>query len=94
MNWRKNLDYNIQWHDDAFKDLRKIDKVAAKKIIEKVKTYLCKNPKTVGKPLKGNFKGLYRYRFSDYRIVYTIDELQHTIMILRVGARKDIYDKM
>ena len=50
MNWRKNLDYNIQWHDDAFKDLRKIDKVAAKKIIEKVKTYLCKNPKTVGKP--------------------------------------------
>jgi mRNA interferase RelE/StbE len=94
MNWRKNLNYNIKWHDGVFKDLKKINKIIAKKIIEKVKTYLSKNPKVVGKPLKGDFKGLYRYRFGDYRIVYAINELDHTIIILKVGLRKDIYDKM
>jgi mRNA interferase RelE/StbE len=76
----------------AIEDLKNSDKKSAKSLIEKVKIYLCQNPALLGKPLKGIFKGLYRYRFGDYRIIYSIDRKENAILILRIGNRKDIYD--
>ena len=48
---------------------------------------------SLGKPLHGEFKGLYRYRYGSYRILYAIDRKENTILILRVGKRKDIYNQ-
>jgi len=33
----------------------------------------------------------WRIRVSDYRILYEIDDAQHTILILHIGHRRDIY---
>ncbi|MCK4766721.1 MAG: type II toxin-antitoxin system RelE/ParE family toxin [Candidatus Aminicenantes bacterium] len=85
------MDYNLTWHEDALKDLRAVDKSASKKIIEKIKTYFIKNPVNLGKPLKGNLKGLYRYRFGDYRIIYTADLTEREITILTVKHRRKVY---
>ena len=35
--------------------------------------------------------GLWRIRQGDYRIVYSIDDSQKTVMILRIGHRREIY---
>ena len=43
----------------------------------------------LGKSLKGDFRGCFRYRFGDYRVIYTI--LKQEILILRIGQRKKIY---
>ena len=86
------MTYNIQWHEDAIEDLKKIDRQEQRKIIEKVKGYLSKDPLGLGKPLKGIFKGLYRYRYGSYRIIYAIDRESVIILILRVGNRRDIYN--
>jgi len=85
------LTYNIQWHEEAIKDLKKIDRQTQKKIIDRVKEYLAKDPLGIGKPLQGIFKGLYRYRYGSYRIIYAIDRGSVLILILRVADRKDIY---
>ena len=84
--------YSIQWQEEAIKDLKNIDRNAQKKIIAKVKEYLAKDPLSLGKPLKGIFKGLYRYRYGSYRIIYAIDRNSVMILILRIGDRKDVYD--
>ncbi len=63
------MTYNVLWHEKAVEDLRGVDKKTAKGIVERVKSYLSQNPLSLGKPLKGIFKGLYRYRFGDYRII-------------------------
>jgi mRNA interferase RelE/StbE len=43
------------------------------------------------KNLKGEFQNIYRYRISDYRLFYTIDEKNKIIFILDFHHRKDAY---
>jgi mRNA interferase RelE/StbE len=86
------LTYNIRWHEEAINDLKKIDRQTQKKIIARIKEYLSKDPSTLGKPLQGIFKGLYRYRYGSYRIVYAIDRETVIILILRIADRKDVYE--
>jgi len=38
--------------------------------------------------------GLWRIRQGDYRIVYSIDEGQKTVTILRIGHRREIYKSL
>lgn len=84
--------YKIIWHQDAADDLLKLDKKLQKQIINRIKNYLVAEPLSLGKPLKGIFKGLHRYRYGDYRIIYSIDRLDEKIIVLRVGHRKDVYE--
>ena len=87
------MDYKLIWHEKALKDLKKKDKEKARQIISRVKTCLRASPETLGKQLKGEFKGLYRYRFGDYRIVYTINKTEKTLSILVIDHRKKVYSK-
>lgn len=87
------MDYNIRWHDKAVNDLKKLNKDHSKRIINKIKNHLVKDPASLGKPLKGMFKGMYRYRFGDYRVLYIIDNEDREISIMTVGHRKDVYKK-
>lgn len=86
------MTYSIQWHEEALDDLRKIDRQTQKKIIARVRDYLSKDPLSLGKPLQGIFKGLYRYRYGSYRIIYAIDRRTVVILILRIADRKDVYE--
>ncbi len=84
--------YKVVYLDQVEKDLRALDKAAARKILGRIETYLAQNPKELGKPLKGDFRGYWRYRWGDYRVIYKIVEHEILIYILRIGHRKDIYD--
>jgi len=86
------LAYNVKWQEKAIEDLRNLDKQTAQGIIERVKTYLSQDPISLGKPLKGMFKGLFRYRYGYYRIIYALDRKEKSILILRIGHRKNIYN--
>ena len=59
--------------------------------------YLChvspfhhSNPKVI-KPLKGEYKGLWRYRVGNVRIIYSIDEEKRTIHIVAIDSRGNVY---
>ena len=41
------------------------------------------------KKLRG--RQVYRLRTGNYRILYTIDDASHTVEIIAVGHRKDVY---
>jgi len=43
------------------------------------------------KKLKGDYKEIYRFRISDYRIFYKIDENESIIFIINIENRKDAY---
>ena len=86
------MTYSIKWHEQAIEDLKGIDRQTQKKIIARVKDYLTKDPLSLGKPLKGIFKGLYRYRYGSHRIIYAIDRRSVLILILRIANRKNVYE--
>ena len=72
--WRAFLSYSVKWHEKAVEDLKGVDKKSAKGLMERLKNYLPEDPLSLGTPLKGIFKGLYRYRFGDYRVIDSMTE--------------------
>jgi mRNA interferase RelE/StbE len=87
------LSYKVTWHEDALEDLKRLDKARAREIVQKVDEYLSEDPLALGKPEKGIFRGMQRYRCGDYRIIYTIDRKEERLMVLTVERRKDVYKK-
>ncbi|MDP3730762.1 MAG: type II toxin-antitoxin system RelE/ParE family toxin [Candidatus Omnitrophota bacterium] len=84
--------YKVVYLDQVEQDLKKLDKSTAKKILARIETYLASDPKELGKPLKGEFQGYWRYRRGDYRVIYKISEREILILVLRISRRKDAYD--
>jgi len=85
------LSYKVAWHETAVEDLKRHDKTKAREIVEKVDGYLSANPLALGKPLRGLFRGMLRYRCGDYRVIYTVDRKEEQLIVLTVGHRKDVY---
>ena len=83
--------YKVAYLDSVEGDLKKLDKVTIKKILTRIETYLACDPKELGKPLKGEFHGYWRYRWGDYRVIYKISEREILILVLRISSRKDVY---
>lgn len=77
----------IFYKPSAVKQLKKIPKVELKKIIKKLETL--KTDPYVGKPLKGEFKGLYSVKPWPYRIIYEIASKK--IVIYSVAHRQGSY---
>ena len=80
--------YKVVYLDQVEEDLKKLDKPTVKKILSRIEAYLTKDPKGLGKPLKGDFEGYWRYRWGDYRVIYKISEREILIIVLRIGHRK------
>jgi len=85
------LAYKVAYLDSVEEDLKKLDKTTVKKILYRIETYLVQDPKELGKPLKGDLQGYWRYRWGDYRVIYKISEREILILILRISNRKDVY---
>lgn len=84
------MSYKLLIDDKVIKDLKQIDKLWQKKIIEVIKTKLVENP-YIGKPLVGNLSPYYRLRVAHYRVVYEIKDDEVVIIVIKIGHRKDIY---
>ena len=85
------MNYKVKWNEKVVDDLKKIDKKQAGKIIDKIKNYLIKEPGSLGKPLKGMFKGMYRFRIGDFRVIYTINEKEKELKVMVIDHRNKIY---
>ena len=83
--------YDLIWNEGVLKDLKAFGHTAARALVEAVKGRLAGNPVNLGKPLKGVFKGLYRYRHGDYRVIYALDRADRKVVILHIRHRKDAY---
>ena len=44
------------------------------------------------KALKGDFKGFYRFRVGDWRVIYRVNEQEHRVYISEIAHRRDIYE--
>lgn len=83
--------YLIEFTPLATRQLRKLHHDAQIRIAKAVDK-LSNNPFPSGfKKLSGQ-KDLYRMRVGDYRVIYQFSAGKLTILIVKVGHRKDIYD--
>lgn len=85
--------WKIKYLESVQKSIRKIDKQDQKRIKKYMESQIAKteNPREFGKPLKGSHSNLWRYRVGQYRIICTIDDGAVTILVVRIGHRKEVY---
>ena len=83
--------YRVVWSKSAQQGLKKLDFSWAEKLARKVENYLVKSPRQLGKPMTHEYKGCYRYRMGDFRVIYQIREKELGIWVLEAGHRSEIY---
>jgi mRNA interferase RelE/StbE len=87
------LAWQIDYTSTALKQLGKLDKPAAKRIIDFMDERIAalQDPRDTGKALMGAMLGAYwRYRIGDYRVVCDIQDHALCILVIEVGNRKDV----
>ena len=88
--------YKVEFLKEALDELKRIDSIWQKRIINKIKI-LSKNPQSLAnniKKLKGKYNEYYRLRVGNYRIIYSEERDHLTILIVRIGHRRKIYQNL
>ena len=87
------MTWTVEFDDRAAKDLRKLDKQAQRDILRYLRERIStdEDPRRFGRPLSGNFAGLWRYRIRDYRLICNIEDDRLVVLVLHAGHRKDVY---
>ena len=88
-----SLLWRIVFHPDAAKDVKKLDRKTAARILRSLETRIAplEDPRTLGAPLKGEHDAHWRWRFGDYRVIARIDDARLTILVIRVAHRREAY---
>jgi len=82
------LNYKIAFKKSVARDLKKIDKDPATKILKKIEDELPEKAETLP-VLSGKFSGLRKFRVGDFRVIFSI--IGDTALILRIRHRKEAY---
>jgi len=82
--------YSILYKKSVEKDLRKLPKSVLTAVIKKIQT-LAKDPQPNGSVKLRGSSNLYRVRHSDYRIIYSVNNNELIILVIKVAHRKDVY---
>jgi len=85
------LAWQIELTRSAEKELAKLDKPVAKRIIRFLRDRVALDPRSSGKALKGDHSGLWRYRIGDYRVICDIYEEKISVLVVRIGHRKEVH---
>ena len=87
-----NLNYKLEFSNEAKKYLKKLDKPTARRILEAVESIkVAPRQHSSIKKMQGYDAEVYRLRVGNYRIIYEIIDDKLIIVIVRVGPRGDIY---
>ena len=88
------MKYSVIYTDKARKNLRKMDRSSAAMIYSWITKNLegTSDPYRMGKSLKGDLKGVWRYRVGDFRIFTVIEGDVLTIFLIEIRNREHAYD--
>lgn len=81
---------------EADRQLDKLDRQVAKRILkflnQRVRTL--DNPRSIGEALRGSKLGeFWKYRVGDYRLICSIEDRRVLILVLRIGHRREVYER-
>ncbi|WP_338924450.1 type II toxin-antitoxin system RelE/ParE family toxin (plasmid) [Pseudomonas silesiensis] len=88
--------WTIEIDSAAAKELGKIDPQAARRILKFLheRVSLLDDPRSIGEALKGSALGdFWKYRVGDYRIISSIQDNIVTILVVRIGNRREIHKR-
>ena len=87
MAWR------VRFEKRALKDMARLGSVDRERIARFIRDRIASrdDPREIGEALTGPFAGRSKYRVGDYRIIASIDDGAVTIIVIRIGNRREVY---
>jgi mRNA interferase RelE/StbE len=88
------LAWTTEYTETARKQLRKLDKQIARRILDFMDERISgeRNPRDTGKALTGNLLGAFwRYRVGDFRIICDIQDAKLCVLVVQIGHRREVY---
>ena len=87
------MQWNIRIDNKAAEQIEKLDKQVVSRImkfLEQLSSF--DNPRMKGEPLtEPRFKGLWRYRVGDYRLLCNIQDNQLVVLVINIEHRGKVY---
>jgi mRNA interferase RelE/StbE len=87
------LNWEIDYTETALNQLRKLDRQSAKRLVNYLEERVVnlKNPRDLGKALKGPLGEFWCYRVGDFRLICDLQDETLRVLVVRLGNRRDIY---
>lgn len=88
MAWR------VEFTETADRELAKLDSQNKRRVLSLLQSRVTKlnNPRSIGAALQGErFGEFWKYRVGDFRLICKIEDARMTIVVVRVGHRREIY---
>lgn len=83
------------WHVElapaAGRSLSRLPAKVATAIVEFITATLPQDPKRMSKPLRYELAALRSARRGDYRVLFALDADEHTLLVVRIAHRADVY---
>ena len=83
--------YRIRILDAATRELARLDKPVGRRVVERVRWLAAKLDDLNPEPLTSDLAGFYKLRVGDYRVLYEILYDEQTIVIHKIGHRREVY---
>ncbi|MEY3218739.1 MAG: hypothetical protein RIT27_96 [Pseudomonadota bacterium] len=86
------MQWTVEFSKVAASHLKSLDKPIRnqiQKFIQRLENHA--NPRLLGKPLVGEFRGLWRYRVGDYRLICEFFDDRLVVFVLELDHRSRIY---
>jgi mRNA interferase RelE/StbE len=82
--------YRIEFVKQAAKQFKTLPFQVQQRLKPKIDA-LSKEPRSAGTVKLSGQDNLYRIRVGDYRVIYSIEDNQLLILVVKIGHRSDIY---
>ncbi|HQT95153.1 MAG: hypothetical protein B7Z61_05175 [Acidobacteria bacterium 37-71-11] len=86
------MSWTVSYTETAAKAIRKLDPQVKARVRAAIDA-LREDPHR-GKSLQLTLKGLYSWRTGDWRILYRIEAQKIQILVITVGHRREVYDRI
>ena len=82
---------NAVFTPSAERDLKNLQQSIAERMMKKILWHAKHYVEEIPQPLNGRFKGFYKWRIGDWRVLYSINEKDNLIVVEMIGHRREIY---
>ena len=91
------MTWQVEFHRLVLdEDLPSLDTETRRRVIKAVRKKLAVDPEAYGEPLRKELFGYWKLRVGEYRVVYHVSKGTVTVLILKIGIRRDseVYSQM
>lgn len=87
--------WNVELVDTAKRQLARLDRKWQAAILDYLEDEISplEDPRSRGKALVGDRRGLWRYRVGDYRILCELRDSELIVLVVTIGHRSQVYRK-